>query len=844
MISKRERKPSVFSFDGFPNIELLDQCRNETPLLANDGQSRDLQHQEDQQQQKCQQISASTSLHQGNSMNEQKQSVSTNDSIATKSSPSNNIDDFKATPILQPKPIRQDIMGSNGSSRASSCDEPTIALNSTSSSIIASPNSILSSASLLSSDENFVNQQGINFIVVDDREEVSNATNSTHKGTRKGSTGSQITLSALSDSASLSCSSDSLNVCSKNDTKNVAPELATINVDNTTTITTNDSCKTTPPMTPTLVAPFESIRTQIKRNSIPNAQLVRRHIDNLISQNTAVVDNWNLVSIRSYTSSSRQDQQANNTISSSSSPAVTTTITATKPTNSTIITGVSDQIDFADKEQQQQLDATSSSGASKEKLLSFPLTSTNATHLSSLGNNKRPKRWSTAMMSQNQLATLKAESSSNFGYSKALNNCNYINNNFCDTNNIGDNNYLATSLNLCDNNKHRFSTKVEDKTLRLQQATNFRPLKQSERKRSYNLARLSSPPTSYTYDSLHASGSHLNSPLITPCSSTQSLGGANLTSSSNPSMSTSPSIAAQQQQQANNWPFSDQIQGIINKLQLNTTNNLSENNLFQQYQDPLYIENGIQNLSLRRRESINSEQLHHHPLNPHSAMSDEQLINSQPLLLAYHNHHHHHSSQIDHQPNLIPPINQYHNKLHHQQQQQQQEAQQSSGHDQIVMAALIMERHRQSLIAAELHRQQLQKDIENQAAIIRQKQMIEQQMELQIALTQQLAASLKRNQQSEQQYCQPVATSIATTSLATNISDTNFDAINRDSSFEANNTSETTLVRQSSLTSNLSILKQQLFDMQQANIQSIQLPVPHESLPFKKRKISEPNIRY
>lgn len=825
MIPKRERKPSVFSFDGFPNIKLLDQCSIKPPL-ASDGQSQDLQHQENRHHQK--------------QASEQIQSASTNESMAIKTStPINNVDDIKATPILQPKSIRQDILGSNGSSRASSCDEPTIALNSTSSSITASPNSILSSASSsASSKENLVNQQGINFIV-DDREEMT-ATDTTLNGALKELTGSQMTLSALSDSESLSSSPDSINVCSKN----AASELAIINVDNGTAIT-NDSSKITPPTTPTLVAPFESIKTQIKRNSIPNAQLVKRHIDNLISQNTAIVDNWNLVSIRSYTSSSRQDQQQINNTSSSSPPAVSASslslTTATKPTTTTIITDVSNQIDFTGREQQQS-NAISSNGASKEKLLSLPLkSSTTTTHLLNPGNNnnnnKRPKRWSTAMMSQNQLATLKAESSSNFGYSKALNNCNYINNNN-DTNNIGDNNYLATSSNLCDIKQNRFST-IDDKSQQLQQATSIR-LKQSERKRSYNLARLSSPPTSYTCDSLYAFGSHFNSPLITPCSSTQSLGAANLTSSNNPSMSTSPSVAQQQhhrlhhhnqqqQQQANNWSFSDQVQGIMGKLQFNTPNNQSE----QQYHDPLYIENGIQNLSLRRRDSNSAEQ-HQLHLNPHPSISDEQLINSQPLMFGYH----HHSAQIDLQQNLIaPPIDQYYQQL--------QQTQQSS-HDQVVMAALMMERHRQSLITAELQRQQLQKDIENQAAIIRQKQMIEQQLDLQIALSQQLAASLEQYKQSDQQYRHPIvlADIATTTSSTTNNSDANFDATNQDSSLETNNAPETTIVGQSSLTSELSILKQQLLDTQQANIQTIQLPVPHESLPFKKRKISEPNMRY
>lgn len=54
-----------------------------------------------------------------------------------------------------------------------------------------------------------------------------------------------------------------------------------------------------------LVPPFESIKTKMKRDSLTklDSESIQRHIESVISQNDALIDNCNLVSIRSYNSS-------------------------------------------------------------------------------------------------------------------------------------------------------------------------------------------------------------------------------------------------------------------------------------------------------------------------------------------------------------------------------------------------------------------------------------------------------------------------------------------------------------------------------------------------------------
>lgn len=242
-----QRKLSVFSHNGFQQLDQLDQAS-----LRQHSQD----HQQPQQQQQPQ-VNNETSR----------------EAVGDK-----------------PRPARTDALGSTGSSRASSCDEPTI-----------------------------VQSEGMKPPLTLKDPEMSLSSSSTIERDDKRSSDSSSNSSLESLSA-----------------------------------TTSDQKKIPIP-------PFESIKTQLKRNSVPDAEFMRQHIDKLISHNEAVMDNCHLVNIRSYNS---------NTNAASLSQRRQTTIAATKSANT--------------NEQQQKPEAK---------------------HQEDLSYAKRTKRWSTTAISSNPVST-------------------------------------------------------------------------------------------------------------------------------------------------------------------------------------------------------------------------------------------------------------------------------------------------------------------------------------------------------------------------------------------------------------------------------------------------------
>jgi len=201
-----QRKLSVFSHNGFQQLDQLDQ-----EILRHHG-AQDLQVQV------------------------QKQGSISKEAAGNNESGEKQISDEKSSQ----RTTRTDNLGSTGSSRASSCDEPTIAVQQSSeSSVVIKPTVISSSQS-----EN----------------ELSSDYHSSNK---------RSSVSSSSSSVNSICDAHSSNQSAK------VPKDAA-------------------------VPPFESIKTQLKRNSKPDAEFMRQHIDRLISQNEAIIDNCNLVMIRSY----------------------------------------------------------------------------------------------------------------------------------------------------------------------------------------------------------------------------------------------------------------------------------------------------------------------------------------------------------------------------------------------------------------------------------------------------------------------------------------------------------------------------------------------------------------
>ena len=226
----RTRKKSVFAFDGFPNIQLLDQ-QNIKPRPEVNG--------EDAMHQKAHLGLCSTGA--------------AKDVVRVQ-----RVDSFGSrNQVCKAKrSMRSDALGSTGSSRASSCDEPALATLGAAGPVGASP--------------------------------LRSATFAARKASSSGGP-----LDPSSSSSSLESVGWS------------TPELAA----GSRTGFNLDSLGSTRPDSKTsdqryeADKPFESIRTQLSKNSNPDRQIIERHIDNLISRNEAIIDNWNLVGIRSYNSS-------------------------------------------------------------------------------------------------------------------------------------------------------------------------------------------------------------------------------------------------------------------------------------------------------------------------------------------------------------------------------------------------------------------------------------------------------------------------------------------------------------------------------------------------------------
>lgn len=256
----RRRKVSVFSHDGFPDIRLLDQQnlkvrsaqreqeqlerRNETSALQADAENSDAPM--------TAQITSSVRV-----------------SASPGALPSAAV--TPREPSDRKRQVRVDTLGSTGSSRASSCDEPPIG-----------PHTEAFS---------FAGRHAAGSLTITQTSAESCRQDSNH---RDSACSSQSSL----DDSHLSWAQSKDEQANQNDQQHQQAKAK------------SSACSKTPQF-----PPFESIKTQLKRNSMPNAQLIQRHIDNLISQNEAIVDNWNLVSIRSYNSrdTSLQAKRAANT---------------------------------------------------------------------------------------------------------------------------------------------------------------------------------------------------------------------------------------------------------------------------------------------------------------------------------------------------------------------------------------------------------------------------------------------------------------------------------------------------------------------------------------------------
>lgn len=229
-----QRKVSVFSFNGFPDIQLLDQENlNKCKQMEQSGRRITIAG-------SCQ-------------VKEQQQAISSESKDSEQQHATATAMDNKAAAeqgaggkTKNKRSTRSDTLGSTGSSRASSCDEPTI---------VASAFSAAAAR--------------------------KQSTETMHQSSSNSSLESLVgwpTSGQLADGPSKDLSLDN--------------KLSSLSL---TTSNSNTSGHSQPP--------FESIKVQLKNNSKPNAQDIKRYIDNLISQNESIIDNCNLVSIRAYNSS-------------------------------------------------------------------------------------------------------------------------------------------------------------------------------------------------------------------------------------------------------------------------------------------------------------------------------------------------------------------------------------------------------------------------------------------------------------------------------------------------------------------------------------------------------------
>lgn len=299
--SKRapRRKASVFSHDGFQNLHQLDQKALRRRSIP-------------------QEVAATANSRQAGvqAAGASKQQAGEQPTSSSSSSASSASDQVRRS-------VRSDTLGSTGSSRASSCDEPAI--------VVLQPDGSSGQASgavaskRVSAPTGFGHSLARQERIPLDHRHHQLAASLDGSVRRKCSLGTNATSSNSSSSSSL----DSIGwqpeqLAAGRQQRNGdqiesklaqpddgEPAVGAPGSDEQEASDANSkapapslSARSGPPGDGSVPPPFQSIKTQLDGSSkVPNAQLIQQHIDKLISQNEAIIDNWNLVSIRSYNSS-------------------------------------------------------------------------------------------------------------------------------------------------------------------------------------------------------------------------------------------------------------------------------------------------------------------------------------------------------------------------------------------------------------------------------------------------------------------------------------------------------------------------------------------------------------
>lgn len=282
MMPRPQRKLSVFSSSGFPDLKLIEESArqqrtsNAAPIESLQASAANASSQTTTSGQQVEQLGGSTS-------GQQQQEKQSRDQL------------MKAR-----RSTRLDTFGSTGSSRASSCDEPTITATNSSASTL-NTNSLRADSMAVDDDEVFDETSEVGMEVREGQSSMvdgSNCNSSQPMGDISVSSSSSLDSIGWTDQTSISPDSSAVGSKVPDKTQNES-ELPKQSQQSDS----NGKRK------------FESIKSQLKgNNNSLNAQLIQRHIDKLISQNEAIIDNWNLVSIRSYNHSSSREN------STSSSP--------------------------------------------------------------------------------------------------------------------------------------------------------------------------------------------------------------------------------------------------------------------------------------------------------------------------------------------------------------------------------------------------------------------------------------------------------------------------------------------------------------------------------------------
>lgn len=138
------------------------------------------------------------------------------------------------------------------------------------------------------------------------------------------------------------------------------------------------------------VLPFESIKTKLEQNNVPDAEFIQRHIDNLISHNEAIIDSWNLMNVRPCsTSTTSGNVTSNNSLNCKpSSPS---------PSSSNRSHNRSSLVDSSTTQCPLDERPSSSHGTSNKNLSAWP--SMTASNHQRLPASRSRKRWSTTALS-------------------------------------------------------------------------------------------------------------------------------------------------------------------------------------------------------------------------------------------------------------------------------------------------------------------------------------------------------------------------------------------------------------------------------------------------------------